>query len=352
MLKENLSNYSIDSLSIRKTVFLFPSNIIGGHELMAIEIIKDIIDRGGNVTICYNRNVDCLENVFTKLNLDIIDMPFSTKKLEIFHAYFNYFLINKAIKFIKYVERKFDKIILVQGDIELGSIYAHAASIINCKIVSYIPYTHTAKKRNKFLSSLRDFFGSYAYKWCNNYITIYNKAAFDIEKYNPKADISIIKNKVRNLDKFKFRIKNYEKSDCYYKIYIVGRVYFSHKGHDRLLNAISKLDPNLVKKMELNIVGDGPDLEKFKSLASAISSLKTVYHGWLAEPWDEAYKADLIIIPSYFEGVPLVMLEAMSLNIDILASRVDGMIDYLDSENLFETEVELSEKIMIRVISF
>ena len=352
MLKENLSNYSIDSLSIRKTVFLFPSNIIGGHELMAIEIIKDIIDRGGNVTICYNRNVDCLENVFTKLNLDIIDMPFSTKKLEIFHAYFNYFLINKAIKFIKYVERKFDKIILVQGDIELGSIYANAAKIINCKIISYIPYTHTAKTRNKFLSSVRDFLGSSAYKWCDSYITIYNKAAFDIKKFNPKADISIIKNKVRNLDKFKFHIKNYEKLDCNYKIYIVGRVYFSHKGHDRLLSAISKLDQNLVKKIELNIVGDGPDLEKFKILASAISGLKTVYHGWLAEPWDEAYMADLIVIPSYFEGVPLVMLEAMNLKIDILASRVDGMIDYLDSENLFETEVELSEKIMKRVLSF
>ncbi|WP_436915533.1 glycosyltransferase [Acinetobacter gandensis] len=319
----------------KKILFIFPSVIIGGHELMTIQIIEDILKVGGVVSICYNRSLENLEKVFSKMNLEIIDIPFSSKKLEIFHAYFNFYLINEAKIFLKTIEKNFDEIILVQGDIELGSIYAHAANIINCKIVSYIPYTHTAKTRNKFLSSLRDFFGSSAYKWCNNYITIYNKAAFDIKKYNPTADISIIKNKVRNLDKFKFRIKNYEKSDCYYKIYIVGRVYFSHKGHDRLLNAISKLDPNLVKKIELNIVGDGPDFEKFKCLASSISNLKTVYHGWMSEPWDEAYKADLIIIPSYFEGVPLVMLEALELNINIIASNVDGMLDYINRENLF-----------------
>lgn len=336
----------------KNVLFIFPSVIVGGHELMTIEIIKSIIPVGCKVSIAYDRNLNHLEKVFSNMNLNIINIPFSSKKLEIIHAYLNIFLLNKAIHFFNNINGKFDEIIMVQGDIELGSIYAHAAKMINCRFTSYIPYTHTAKTRNKFLSSVRDFLGSSAYKWCDSYITIYNKAGCDIKKYNPKANISIIKNKVRNLDKYKFCIKNYEKSDCYYKIYIVGRVYFSHKGHDRLLSAISKLDPNLVKKIELNIVGDGPDLEKFKSLALAISNLKTVYHGWMAEPWDEAYKADLIIIPSYFEGVPLVMLEAMNLNIDILASQVDGMIDYLDSENLFGTEAELSEKIMRRVISF
>lgn len=335
MLKENLSNYSIDSLSIRKTVFLFPSNIIGGHELMAIEIIKDIIDRGGNVTICYNRNVDCLENVFTKLNLDIIDIPFSTKKLEIFHAYFNIFLLNKAIQFFKKIDGKFDEIILVQGDIELGSIYAHAASIINFKITSYIPYTHTAKTRNKILSSLRDFLGTPAYKWCDNFITIYNKAALDIVKYNSNANVSIIRNKVRNLDFFKLKIKNYERDNTKYKIFVIGRVYFSHKGHDRLLEVINSLDDNLIKKIELNIIGDGPDLEVFKIRVSEIKKLNIQYWGWMSEPWEEAYKADLIVIPSRYEGVPLVMLEALELNISILASNIDGMIDYVDKNNLF-----------------
>ncbi|WP_326517974.1 glycosyltransferase [Acinetobacter sp. CAAS 2-6] len=343
MFKETFGKNSVESLSYKNTIFMFPSTIVGGHELMAIQIIKDIIGCGGKVTVCYNRSLNCLENIFLNLNLDIIDIPFSTQKLEIFHAYFNYFLINKAIKFLKDIDKKFDTIILVQGDIELGSIYSHAANIINCKIISYIPYTHTAKTRNKFLAPLRDFLGTLAYQWCNNYITIYNKAALDIKKYNDKANVKIIKNKVRNLDVFKLKIKDYDKDKSIFKIFIIGRVYFSHKGHDRLLEVLKRLDENLIRKIELNIIGDGPDLDEFKILASNIKKLTTVYWGWMSEPWDEAYKADLIVIPSRYEGVPLVMLEALALNINIIASNVDGMVDYIDKNKLFSDNTTFLE---------
>lgn len=333
----------------KNVLFIFPSVIVGGHELMTIEIIKSIIPVGCKVSIAYDRNLNHLEKVFSNMNLNIINIPFSSKKLEIIHAYLNIFLLNKAIHFFNNINGKFDEIIMVQGDIELGSIYAHAAKMINCRFTSYIPYTHTAKVRNKPLSSLRDLLSTPAYKWCDNFITIYNKAALDIIKYNSNANVSIIRNKVRNLENFKKCIKVYDRKNTYYKIYILGRVYFSHKGHDRLLHAISKLDSCLLDKIELNVIGDGPDLDKFKSQASVITNLKVVYHGWMSEPWDEAYKADLIVIPSRFEGVPLVMLEALNLGVDILASRTDGMIDYLESTNLFSSENELLEKLKLRI---
>lgn len=319
----------------KNVLFIFPSVIVGGHELMTIEIIKSIIPVGCKVSIAYDRNLNHLEKVFSNMNLNIINIPFSSKKLEIIHAYLNIFLLNKAIHFFNNINGKFDEIIMVQGDIELGSIYAHAAKMINCRFTSYIPYTHTAKVRNKPLSSLRDLLSTPAYKWCDNFITIYNKAALDIVKYNSNANVSIIRNKVRNLDFFKLKIKNYERDNTKYKIFVIGRVYFSHKGHDRLLEVINSLDDNLIKKIELNIIGDGPDLEVFKIRVSEIKKLNIQYWGWMSEPWEEAYKADLIVIPSRYEGVPLVMLEALELNISILASNIDGMIDYVDKNNLF-----------------
>lgn len=334
----------------KNVLFIFPSVIVGGHELMTIEIIKSIIPVGCKVSIAYDRNLNHLEKVFSNMNLNIINIPFSSKKLEIIHAYLNIFLLNKAIHFFNNINGKFDEIIMVQGDIELGSIYAHAAKMINCRFTSYIPYTHTAKVRNKPLSSLRDLLSTPAYKWCDNFITIYNKAALDIKKFNTNAELLIIKNKVRDLYKFKSLIKNHHKDDLVYKIFIIGRVYFSHKGHDRLLSALNLLDSNIINKIELHIIGDGPDLDEFKKMASSINNLKTIYWGWMSEPWDVAYQADLIVIPSRYEGVPLVMLEAIELGIDIIASNVDGMLDYLNDNNLFSDILHFSDLLKNKIL--
>lgn len=335
--------------SNKHILFIFPSSFMGGHELMSIEIIKGIINAGGSITVGYNRKINNLEKIFYDMNLNVIDIPFSAQRLEIFHAFFNLFLLNKAVKFFKKIKNRFDEIIIAQGDIELGSIYTHAASLANCKVISYIPYAHTAKVTNKFLSLVRDPLSLFAYKWCNNYITIYNKAALDIKQRNVYANVSILRNKVRNLDEFKLKIHNYEKNNSLLKIYVIGRVYFSHKGHDILLESFEKMDKNLIKNIELNIIGDGPDLNKFKTLVLKIPNLKVNYWGWMSEPWEEAYKADLIVIPSRFEGVPLVMLEALELDIPIIAAKVDGMIDYLDDDCLCENIVDFTEKLSLHL---
>ena len=343
----NIINES--TFSNKKVLFIFPSSFIGGHELMSIEIIKGIINAGGSVTVGYNRKINNLEKIFSDLDVNLINLPFSAQRMEIFHAVFNIFLLKKAIDFFKKIKNKFDEIIIAQGDIELGSIYTHAANLANCKVISYIPYAHTAKVTNKFLSSVRDPLSLLAYKWCNNYITIYNNAALDIKQKNVDANVSILRNKVRNLDEFKLKIHNYENKNSLLKVYVIGRVYFSHKGHDILVESFEKMDKNLIKNIELNIIGDGPDLNKFKTLVIKIPNLKVNYWGWMSEPWEEAHKADLIVIPSRFEGVPLVMLEALELGIPIIAAKVDGMIDYLDDDCLCEKAVDFTEKLSLHL---
>src|SRR5207245_11386771 len=47
---------------------------------------------------------------------------------------------------------------------------------------------------------------------------------------------------------------------------------------------------------------------------------------------------DMLLIPSRFEGVPLVMLEAMSCGLRIVASDIDGMAENLPKSWLFPYE--------------
>ncbi|MCI4667740.1 MAG: glycosyltransferase family 4 protein [Bacteroidia bacterium] len=91
-----------------------------------------------------------------------------------------------------------------------------------------------------------------------------------------------------------------------------------------------------------------------------LSGLKEKYHLLISGEWEEAdeeslidkgiaythvpfkdryellayYPAcDMVAIPSHYEGMPNVMLEAAALGIPILASRVDGMKDLLEEGN-------------------
>ncbi|MCI5142236.1 MAG: glycosyltransferase, partial [Candidatus Electrothrix sp. ATG1] len=59
------------------------------------------------------------------------------------------------------------------------------------------------------------------------------------------------------------------------------------------------------------------------------------FEGWADDMvvWYE--KLDMLLLPSRFEGVPVVMLEAMHWKIPIVASDCDGMAEMLPEEWLF-----------------
>jgi glycosyltransferase involved in cell wall biosynthesis len=90
------------------------------------------------------------------------------------------------------------------------------------------------------------------------------------------------------------------------------------------------------KQWKFLIVGDGPDKEAIMAMASAAQ----VSHLVDFLPWQQdlstLYSAvDLIVLPSRFEGVPVVMLEAMYCRLGMVASNCDAMAELLPPDWLF-----------------
>ena len=87
---------------------------------------------------------------------------------------------------------------------------------------------------------------------------------------------------------------------------------------------------------EIEIVGDGPYREELIGLAenldvtSYVRFTGTVPYSELPQKYREA---DIFILPSLAEGMPLVVLEAMGTGLPIIASRVQG-IDELVAEDV------------------
>lgn len=97
------------------------------------------------------------------------------------------------------------------------------------------------------------------------------------------------------------------------------------KGHRFLLEAI----PAIVQQqpdVAFLWVGDGPQEEPLRQQMQAlgIDPAQVIFAGWRPDVPRLLSAADLFVLPSLFEGLPLVVLEAMSLDVPVIATDVCG----------------------------
>ncbi|EHA7602727.1 glycosyltransferase family 4 protein, partial [Escherichia coli] len=130
---------------------------------------------------------------------------------------------------------------------------------------------------------------------------------------------------------------------------IIGRIDLNQKRQDLFLDFFVKSE--LSDFFEVHIIGDGSD-EVSQTVRNKYNGMHNVYFcGWLSsnDVVQRLAQCRCVIIPSKFEGVPLVMIEAIKLGKIVIASNVDGMKEYLPPQWLFDVN-EMSDS--LRIISY
>ncbi|MCK8456761.1 MULTISPECIES: glycosyltransferase family 4 protein [Sphingomonas] len=113
----------------------------------------------------------------------------------------------------------------------------------------------------------------------------------------------------------------------------LGRLDVRQKGLDALADAIRRTAARLGDWIFL-FVGSGEgeaDIERLRHDLAGQVDIRC--SRWTDTPHATLAAADLLLMPSRWEGVPLVMLEAMTYRIPILASDIDVFQSYLPSAN-------------------
>ncbi len=108
------------------------------------------------------------------------------------------------------------------------------------------------------------------------------------------------------------------------------------KGVDLLLNAIALLRRK--RNITANLVGDGPDLEKFQALAKSLGLADSVHFPGRLPTADALTRGRLLVMPSRAESFPYVVLEAAAGEVPMIASDVGGIPEILPPENLCPPE--------------
>lgn len=136
------------------------------------------------------------------------------------------------------------------------------------------------------------------------------------------------------------KVKNWNTRQDKFVISHVSNYFSGYgKGHLTLMKAL-KIVREHGYNVSIQFVGDGPKKAEFMEFASELGIQDSVvFLGRLANG-DEVRKtiksSDIFILPTFAEGLPRVLLEAMAEGLPCLSSPVCGIPEILDKEFLFD----------------
>jgi glycosyltransferase involved in cell wall biosynthesis len=115
------------------------------------------------------------------------------------------------------------------------------------------------------------------------------------------------------------------------RLLIVGRM-ASVKGIPVLLDAIKRLR-STHPDLNLTVVGDGPERASFEQHARDLgieACIDFVGYQSQAEVRKRLCATDVFVLPSFAEGVPVVLMEAMAAGVPVVATRIAGVAELVD----------------------
>jgi glycosyltransferase involved in cell wall biosynthesis len=104
------------------------------------------------------------------------------------------------------------------------------------------------------------------------------------------------------------------------------------KGHPILIEAIARLRASGIEA-ELVLVGDGPLRSSLQALARSLGvEAQVKFAGWLNEKDVRAaiHRSRALVLPSFAEGLPVVLMEALALGRPIISTWVAGIPELVE----------------------
>lgn len=118
----------------------------------------------------------------------------------------------------------------------------------------------------------------------------------------------------------------------------VGR-FFEQKNHRGLIDAFATVKQKHPRAI-LRLLGDGALFEQTKQYVNELGlSDSVIFEGAKANVYPYFANADIFLLPSLYEGMPITLIEAMGSGLPIVATAVGGVVDMLtDGESASLTD--------------
>ena len=221
-----------------------------------------------------------------------------------------------------------DLVLCIQGDVAQSTNGIRAAVDAGIECISYLAIPHCLADMGAKLGKLRDSLNQRLINAPNRYITISESMKSLLMARGAKVPVNVVNNGISEPAE-----RNHTPDDSTFTLGLLGRIEFNQKQQEFMVKTFLA-HPEVFGQCRMLIAGNGPDAAKLKRLITGHDNITLL-------PWqndmDVFYnQIDMLVIPSRFEGVPLVMLEALARGIPVIGSARDGMKDILPEAWTFE----------------
>jgi GalNAc-alpha-(1->4)-GalNAc-alpha-(1->3)-diNAcBac-PP-undecaprenol alpha-1,4-N-acetyl-D-galactosaminyltransferase len=233
-----------------------------------------------------------------------------------------------AIKLIPFIRKNVKQI---KPDIVISfGDWFNAYSIIATRFLGVKTFITNRMGPNLFLGKFLELFNRLSYPFADGLIVQTNRAKEILAKKYSLKKIHVIPNILKPIDIDNLTYEN--------NIISIGRL-SKEKGHSILIEAFSKLQ---IDSYKLHLIGDGPEMNNLKEYVKILNiENKVIFHGHQKNFTHVLQKASIFVLPSFYEGFPNALLEAMSIPLACISSDcVAGpreIIQHNKNGLLFET---------------
>jgi len=263
-----------------------------------------------DVCTLYSRNI--FKQDLKKVEIKVFDLGLNFK--------YNFAGVIKLINLIK--RGNYD---LVHVHLFPADLFVAIASLFLPKRVVYVFSEHNVfnRRRSNVIFKLVDGFTYSRYK---RIICVSSLVQESLHKWisNTKNKTVVIKNAipVRELVQEKEKI---------YDLLFVGRLEKA-KGVDILLKAVQIIGKSYKKDLKVAIVGEGSLEKDMESLAKDLKvSTMVEFLGIRNDVVNLMKKSKIFVLPSRWEGLPIVLLEAMANGIPVVSTPVGGVPELIEN---------------------
>jgi len=301
-----------------KYCVVIPSNINSGPNNVALEIINGLINRSSDIRVTVYYFKHSVENViifdesievkkisfFEKVNLNDYDLVHCHMlKPDLFVVFRKFFFKKRGYKTLTTIHQK-----------DIDNLKYDYNSIFKAVMISYI-----------WRIAIR----------CHDHIVMLSKSMKDYYGNIAKdAKISIIHN-----GRFYLRVidirKDYEKENKHIILGTVCRI-TARKGLEQVVKVIKDM-PGYV----YYIYGDGPEKENIEKVIRAFGVDDKVKFVGKGNDVDSFLRnIDIFVLPSRAEGFPLALIEAASIGLPCVVSRIDVCKEMFDKSEVSFFELD------------
>ena len=317
------------------------SSSTGGGELFFIKIARHFIERGEYVTIAYsdNNQFDGLAKSASDIGCKVLRYPYERVYDRRFRS-LELFFVGRSKGVSSISLDSYDVVHVSQQNIEDGiDIVATLGQICPERMVVTIHVVEWLNRLGQRFGTLRQVYPKYVYNllhenvrfaFLSNYAQQLFSEMFCVQPRNSRVIYNGAERSLSTGNQIKYR-EELGINSTDFVIGSIGRLE-EEKNYKTLLKAFASVQQN-IGKTRLLLVGDGSQRNELTVQARNLGvGDNLIITGWVPDPSPFLDIMDTFVLPSWFEGFPFALVEALISEKVCLASSIPPHVECLSNE--------------------